>query len=175
MRIGLLTLAAFSGLASLASCSPQGAEIPKSICGTHVNAKLVEPLLRATGKVSESHTAGWGKRETNWCIVRVAGDESLRLKFAWHSDTMDPMKSASPNNNVTGLWEPTQMNLADKAALGDDGAIATTRCRTKPDNHFTLTLKLSHRSDVPHHRRDIEKFMRAYMPATMKAVGCTHP
>lgn len=140
-----------------------------------MNQKLVEPLLRTQGKVSESHTAGWGKRETNWCIVRVGGDESLRLKFAWHSDNVDPMKSASPNNNVTGLWEPARMTLADSAALGDDGAIATTRCRTKPNNHFTLTLKLSHRSDVPHLRGDVEKFMRAYMPATMKAVGCTHP
>jgi hypothetical protein len=67
------------------------------------------------------------------------------------------------------------MQLADDAALGDDGAIATTRCRTKPDDHFTLALKLTHRDGVPHLRSDIAKFMRAYMPATMKAVGCTHP
>ncbi|MER7199355.1 MULTISPECIES: hypothetical protein [unclassified Streptomyces] len=88
---------------------------------------------------------------------------------------MDPMKSASPNKNVTGLQDPVQMQLADNAALGDDGAIATTRCRTKPNSHFTLALKLNHRDGVPHLRRDIEQFMRAYMPATMKTVGCTHP
>ncbi|MGW6141048.1 hypothetical protein [Streptomyces sp. NPDC055140] len=172
--IGLLTLAVLSGLA-LPACSPQNPEIPESICGTRVDQNLTEPLLRATGKVSEWHTAGWGDRETNWCIVRVGKKESLRLKFAWHSDTVDPMKSASPNENVTGLQDPVQMQLADNAALGDDGAIATTRCQTKPNNHFTLALKLNHRDGVPRLRRDIEQFMRAYMPATMKAVGCTHP
>ncbi|MFF1359339.1 hypothetical protein [Streptomyces sp. NPDC058297] len=172
--IGLLPLAALSGIA-LSSCSPQHPEIPESICGTPVDQNLTQPLLRANGKVSEWHTAGWGKRETNWCIVRVGKEESLRLKFAWHSDTIDPMKSASPNKNVTGLQDPVQMQLADNAALGDDGAIATTRCRTKPNNHFTLTLKLNHRDGVPRLRRDVEQFMRAYMPATMKAVGCTHP
>lgn len=85
------------------------------------------------------------------------------------------MKSASPNKNVTGLWDPVRMRLADSAALGDDGAIATTHCRTKPNNHFTLTLKLTHKDGVPHLRQDVEQFMRAYMPATMKTVGCTPP
>ena len=173
--IGLLTLSVLSGLVSLSGCSAQRPEIPETICGTGVDQNLTDPLLRATGKVSEWHTAGWGERETNWCIVRVGKEESLRLKFAWHSDAMDPMKSASPNNNVTGLWAPAHMQLADSAALGDDGAIATTRCRTKPNDHFTLTLKLSHRDGVPRLRKEIEQFMRAYMPATMKAVGCTHP
>ncbi|MFI8786574.1 hypothetical protein [Streptomyces sp. NPDC055105] len=173
--IKLLTLAACSALASLSACSQQNAEIPKSICGTRVDQRLTKPLLRTTGKVSEWHTAGWGEKETNWCIVRAGKDESLRLKFAWHSDATDPMKSASPNNNVTGLWDPTRMSLADNAALGDDGAIATTRCRTKPNDHFTLALRLTHKDGVPRLRQDIEQFMRAYMPATMKTVGCTHP
>lgn len=67
------------------------------------------------------------------------------------------------------------MKLADRAAIGDDGAIATTRCQGDQIEYFTLTLKLAHDRKVPHLKSDINTFMRAYMPATMKTVGCTHP
>ncbi|WP_432164783.1 hypothetical protein [Streptomyces sp. bgisy031] len=109
------------------------------------------------------------------CTVSVDKSDAFDITLTWHADAIDPLKYASPNNSVTGLWDPERMNLADRAAVGDDGAIATTRCHGDQIEYFTLALKLAHDRKVPHLKSDINEFMRAYMPATMKAVGCTHP
>lgn len=174
-RIRLAAPAACIALTSLAACSGPTPEIPKKVCGTLVEPEFTKPLLRSTGKVSEWHTAGWGGKGRDVCTVSVDRTEALDITFTWHADAIDPLKYASPNNSVTGLWEPQRINLADRAALGDDGAIATTRCQGEPKEYFTLTLKLTHDRKIPHLRRNIEQFMRAYMPATMKTVGCTAP
>ncbi|MFG2653651.1 hypothetical protein [Streptomyces sp. NPDC048425] len=109
------------------------------------------------------------------CTVSVDRSEVFDVTLTWHSDSIDPLKYASPNNSVTGLWDPERVKLADRAAIGDDGAIATTRCQGDQAEYFTLALKLAYDRKVPHRKSDIDQFMRAYMPATMKAVGCTHP
>ncbi|MFC9612062.1 hypothetical protein [Streptomyces sp. NPDC056938] len=109
------------------------------------------------------------------CTVSVDRSEAFDVTLTWHPDSIDPLKYASPNNSVTGLWDPERMKLADRAAIGDDGAIATTRCQGDQIEYFTLTLKLAHDRKVPHLKSDINTFMRAYMPATMRTVGCTHP
>lgn len=162
-------------LLSLAACSGPRPEIPKKICGTRVDPKITKPLLRSTGKVSEWRTAGWGGKGHDVCTVSVDRSEAFDVTLTWHPDSIDPLKYASPNNSVTGLWDPERMKLADRAAIGDDGAIATTRCQGDQIEYFTLALKLAHDRKVPHLKSDINTFMRAYMPATMKTVGCTHP
>ncbi|MFB7757387.1 hypothetical protein ACFC18_48725 [Streptomyces sp. NPDC056121] len=171
-KFGSLALAA---LATLTSCSAQHVAPPKSICDTKVAKNLIEPLLQPSGKVSEWHSAGWGESGSAWCIVSVGQERALRFQFSWHPDSIDPLKFASPDDTVTGLWDPARMRLADSAAIGDNGAISTTRCKGGKGTHFTVALKLTQEGSVPHLRSDIEKFMRAYMPATMKTVGCTPP
>jgi hypothetical protein len=173
--VGPLTLATLSSLVTLTSCSAQHVTPPKSICGTKVARGLFEPLLKPSGKVSEWHSAGWGESGSAWCIVSVSKERTLRFQFSWHPDSIDPLKFASPDDTVTGLWDPTRMRLAESAAIGDNGAISTTRCKSGKGDHFTVALRLTQEGSVPHLRSDVEKFMRAYMPATMKTVGCTPP
>ncbi|MFK4144422.1 hypothetical protein [Streptomyces sp. NPDC004065] len=74
---------------------------------------------------------------------------------------------------MSGVTAPRRIAASYKAVVGTDGAIATTPCKTKGGEFFTLTLqlpqiKLTDRS----HRADIERFMRAYFPATVKTLGC---
>ncbi|MGW6360352.1 hypothetical protein ACWFR5_35630 [Streptomyces sp. NPDC055092] len=172
---GASALATFT-LLCVPACSAQDINIPRSICETPVKQRLTAPLLKPTGKLTEWHTAGWGGKETSVCIISIDKAEALRLRFAWHTDTIDPMKYSSLDNSVTGLWEPRRMrHLAESATLGDNGAIATTRCKGRGKWHFTLALKVTRDRKIVHQRNEIEQFMRAYMPATMKAVGCTHP
>ncbi|MFG3369000.1 hypothetical protein ACIPWY_10430 [Streptomyces sp. NPDC090032] len=172
---GACALATFT-LLCLPACSAQDISIPRSICDTPVEQKLTAPLLKRTGELSEWHTAGWGGKETSVCIISVDKTEALRFRFAWHTDIIDPMTYSSLDNSVTGLWEPRRVrHLAESATLGDNGAIATTRCEGRAKWHFTLALKVTRDQKIVHQRNDIEQFMRAYMPATMRAVGCTHP
>ncbi|MFA3837043.1 hypothetical protein [Streptomyces aureus] len=163
-------------LLCLPACSAQHISVPRSICDTPIDQELTAPLLKATGKLSEWHTAGWGGKGRSVCIVSVDKSEALRLRFAWHTDAIDPMKYSSLDNSVTGLWEPSRVrHLAESATVGDNGSIATTRCKGRGKWRFTLALKVSRDRQIVHQRKEIEQFMRAYMPATMKTVGCTHP
>ncbi|MFE9839280.1 hypothetical protein ACFYP4_29705 [Streptomyces sp. NPDC005551] len=86
---------------------------------------------------------------------------------------MNPMTAASPDDAVTGLQNPRPLRLADGAVAGDDGAIATTRCRDGSGaDHFTLALKVTRGKFDADRRVAIERFMRAYMPATVRTLGC---
>ncbi|MFE5008512.1 hypothetical protein ACFRJ3_28420 [Streptomyces sp. NPDC056696] len=172
---GASSLTAFAALC-LPACSTRNIDIPRQICDTPVAQGLAAPLLKSTGTFSEWHTAGWGEKGRSVCIVSVDRSEAIRLRFSWHTDSIDPMKYSSLDNSATGLWEPRRIHhLAESATLGDNGSIATTRCKGSGKWNFTLALKVTRDNEVVHQRAAIEKFMRAYMPATMKAVGCTHP
>ncbi|WP_330279859.1 hypothetical protein OHO83_27630 [Streptomyces sp. NBC_00569] len=172
---GLSAMAAFT-LFCLPACSARSIEIPKNICDTPVTQGLTAPLLKPAGELSEWHTTGWGEKGRSVCIVSVDRSEALRLRVSWHTDSIDPMKYSSLDNSATGLWEPRRIHhLAESATLGDNGSIATTRCKGKGKWNFTLALKVTRDRKIVHQRKAIDKFMRAYMPATMKTVGCTPP
>ncbi|MFI1534398.1 hypothetical protein [Streptomyces anandii] len=57
--------------------------------------------------------------------------------------------------------------------MGTNGAVSTTSCETSGGEYFTLTLQLPQiKLTDGTHRKDIERFMRAYFPATVKTLGC---
>ncbi|MDV9170187.1 hypothetical protein R6V09_08535 [Streptomyces sp. W16] len=55
--------------------------------------------------------------------------------------------------------------------MGTDGAISIAKCKTKGGDYFPLQIPPISLMDHTH-RKDIEKFMRAYFPATLKTLGC---
>jgi hypothetical protein len=149
--------------------------VPESLCGTPVSRNLSRSLLQPTGKVTEWTSAGFREQGTSaWCTVFVGGKEALSINFANHGGPMDPLATAaSPVNTVTGLQNPRRIHLADDAAVGDDGAIATTRCLDSSGaDHFTLALKVTRGKVSAQRSAAIEEFMRAYMPATVKTLHC---
>ncbi|MFD7709246.1 hypothetical protein [Streptomyces sp. NPDC059786] len=178
IRRDLLRTCTVAALASLlvTSCSGKLHDyaIPHSICETPISRQLTEPLLQPIGTVSEWTSVGFRTAgESSWCVVFVNGNDAVHVNFASHSGAMDPMSAASPDDPVTGLQNPRPIRLSDSAVIGDDGAIATTHCKDKAGaDHFTLALKVT-RGEVSARRTvAIERFMRAYMPATVRTLGC---
>ncbi|MEU1708258.1 hypothetical protein ABZ478_23265 [Streptomyces sp. NPDC005706] len=98
----------------------------------------------------------------------------MRFRFSWDADEADLMYLAKDTGKVSGVNAPRYLNGAPyKTLVGTDGAISQAVCKTKAGGYFTLTFQLPQvKLTDQSHRNDIEKFMRAYFPATVKALGC---
>ena len=97
----------------------------------------------------------------------------LRLRFSWDESVPDLMYVATNTGSVSGVTAPRRTNSPNDTVVGTDGAISTAPCKTKGGNYFTLTLQLPQVRQLDRtHRKDIERFMRAYFPATLKTLGC---
>ncbi|MFF7332432.1 hypothetical protein [Streptomyces sp. NPDC008150] len=158
---------------SLTSCSPSP-KIPRAICQTPISRKLSAAILQPTDGIRERTSSGFGKPgQWSYCKVYVGEEQAMEIKLATHGGSMDPMKAAYPGDAVFRLQNPRRIRLADDAVVGDDGAIATTRCLDSSGaDHFTLTLKVTRGRADAQRRVVIERFMRAYMPATVKSLHC---
>ncbi|SOD84447.1 hypothetical protein SAMN06272765_1827 [Streptomyces sp. Ag109_G2-15] len=83
------------------------------------------------------------------------------------------MYLATGTGAVSGVSSPRPIDYRYKTIVGTDGAISQAPCKTKGGNYFTLTLQLPQiKLTDQTHRKDIEKFMRAYFPATIRTLGC---
>lgn len=97
----------------------------------------------------------------------------LEFRFSWDNSQTDLMYLATGSGSVSNVMSPRSITAPYKAVIGTDGAIATTPCKTKGGEYFTLTLQLPQiKLTDQTHRKDIEKFMRAYFPATVRTLGC---
>ncbi|MBP2049640.1 hypothetical protein J2Z21_002571 [Streptomyces griseochromogenes] len=80
---------------------------------------------------------------------------------------------AEETGSVSRVTDAREINFKYETLVGTDGAVAAARCKTKTGDHFALTLQLPQIEPTDQsHRKDIEKFMRAYFPATVKTLGC---
>ncbi|MET9774216.1 hypothetical protein ABZ023_08060 [Streptomyces sp. NPDC006367] len=148
--------------------------LPQSLCGTRITPNDLEPLIPAEGAITERNDVDRSDPSpSSWCSLNVGGKEAVDVRFAWHSDLVDPLEIANSLNSISQLQMPERVNKAPDMVVGNDGAIATTTCRSKRGAYFTLSvlLKAGNPTDTGH-RRDIEKFMRAYFPATVKTLKC---
>ncbi|GGX66470.1 hypothetical protein GCM10010510_08320 [Streptomyces anandii JCM 4720] len=97
----------------------------------------------------------------------------LEFHFSWDDSETDLIYLATGSGSVSNVTAPRSITAPYKTVIGTDGAIATTPCKTKGGEYFTLTLQLPQIKLMDQtHRNDIEKFMRAYFPATVKTLGC---
>ncbi|MFI6618681.1 hypothetical protein [Streptomyces sp. NPDC050528] len=103
-------------------------------------------------------------------------DPVLDFQFSWDDTARDLMYLAKDTGSVSGIREPRAIDFTYKTIVGTDGAISIAPCKTNGGKYFTLTLQVPQISLMDHtHRKDIEKFMRAYFPATLKTLGCKGP
>ncbi|WP_434595692.1 hypothetical protein [Streptomyces sp. A5-4] len=145
----------------------------QEICGTKVSKSAVAPLLKPAGEVDEYNRIDRESEVSAPCDVTVDKQSVLEIKFFWHSGKMDPLSVAKDGkSSIYSLQSPRRINLADGAVIGNDGAIATIACKTKGGDHFTLALKTTRNIEGGEQRNAIETFMRSYMPATVKTLGC---
>ncbi|MEV0485532.1 hypothetical protein AB0I69_33620 [Streptomyces sp. NPDC050508] len=163
----LLSILAFS------CTSSTGHEIPKAICGTPVDPALTRPLVNAADDFHEFTRVERSKAITAPCALLEGRDPVLEFRFSWDDTKTDLMYLALDTGTISRVTEPRSIDFAYKTIVGTDGAISTTPCKTDGGDYFTLTVQVPQIGLMDHtHRKDIEKFMRAYFPATIKTLGC---
>lgn len=158
---------------SLSCARPARDDVPDAICGTRIDPALTRQLVPATAGWREYSRVDRTRAITAPCLV-FAGDEVvLSLQFSWRPVATDLLYLAKEAGAVSGVTEPRSISFGYKTVIGTDGAISQTSCRIHGSNYFTLTLQLPQiKLTDQTHRKDIEKFMRAYFPATVKTLGC---
>ena len=173
-REGALLLGAVLLSAFPVSCDgPAGGVIPQVICGTRVDPALTRPLVTSTNDLDEYNRVDRSEAITAPCLLLSDDAVVLRFRFSWDTYEENPLDLARSSGSVSSVTQPRTIDSPYKTVIGTDGAISTTPCKTPGGKYFTLTLqlpqvKLTDRS----HRQDIEKFMRAYFPATVGTLGC---
>ncbi|MET8577531.1 hypothetical protein [Streptomyces sp. NPDC005012] len=161
-------------LASLNACDAAKEDVPQSLCGTPISPGLSTPLLGGGGSVREWKSAGFREpASAAWCLISVDDKEVVQLWFSAGGGKPDLMKLARSGPTI-GLFEPHPVKgIGDDAVLANDGAISIASCRdTGGAESFLLALKMADGPMKPGRERDVERFMRAYMPATVKSLNC---
>ncbi|MFD7301722.1 hypothetical protein ACFV83_12465 [Streptomyces pharetrae] len=149
--------------------------LPESLCGTRIGPDLLRPLLPQDEAVTVDDDVDRERpRPSAWCVVYANGEEAIGLRYAWHSDPVDPLEIANSTSSVSQLELPQYVALPGaRAVVGNTGAIATTSCRTSEGSYFTLSVLLEGVNvTADSYRSSLEDFMRAYFPATVKTLGC---
>ncbi|MEU1459912.1 hypothetical protein ABZ467_04305 [Streptomyces sp. NPDC005727] len=165
------------GLAVLmVSCNrPVRSEIPDVICGTRIDPALTRQLGTPTGDWHEYNRFHRAEETTAPCLIRSSNNVILNFRFSWRPVATDLMYLAKDTGSVSRVTEPRDVHVrsSNRTVVGTDGAISQTACKNKGGKYFTLTLQLPQvKLTDQSHRNDIEKFMRAYFPATLKTLGC---
>jgi hypothetical protein len=170
----LLGLSALLVSVCAVSCNdPADHEIPKAICGTHVDPLVSRPLVTSDEDLHEFTRVDRSEAITAPCVLLSGPDPVLDFGFSWDTNATDLMYLATGSGSVSHVTDPRAIDFAYKTIVGTDGAISIAPCKTKRGSYFTLTLQLPQVKLMDQtHRRDIEKFMRAYFPATIKTLGC---
>ncbi|MEW2133462.1 hypothetical protein [Streptomyces sp. NPDC005435] len=160
--------------ATVASCSPGSGRIPGTICGTRVDPSLSRPLLAPSNEWSEYNRVVRAEAITAPCLVLAQHQVAMRLRFSWDDSAADLMHLANDTGDISRVSSPRYLAENPHEMLGGtDGAISQAPCKSRTGNYFTLTLQLPQiKLTDQTHRDDIEKFMRAYFPATLKSLGC---
>ncbi|MEU3658564.1 hypothetical protein AB0E77_02155 [Streptomyces sp. NPDC032940] len=163
------------GLALLAvSCgSREKPERPEQICGTPVDWKLVDPLADFPEGVHEYSRVDRSELVSAPCVLSSGDERMMEFHFYWTSDTPGFAQRSKFDPVFTDVVEWRKANIGDEAIVGRNGAIASTSCKTARGNHFTLKLHLPQASILDEgNRAEVDAFMRAYFPATVKTLKC---
>jgi hypothetical protein len=158
---------------SLSACVTSKPQVPRSLCRTPVSPELSAPLL-GSGVVSEWTSASFREpASSSWCVVHVDRKEVLQLWFSAGGGKPDLGKLAM-NGPTIGLFDPHPVEgIGEQAVVANNGAMASTPCRDSGGaDSFLLAVKLTKSPMKPGRERDVERFMRAYMPATVKSLNC---
>jgi hypothetical protein len=173
-KYGLVGALLLGLVISVSTFSDSGGDrIPSVVCGTKTDTDLIRPLLTSTKDLRESSRVERSEAVSAPCTLLSEGRPVLELFFYWTSDApklVGRSRYDSIFRNVS-QWRP--VDLADEAVIGTNGAIVSAPCKTSRSAHFVLELHLPEANITDESRRkDIEKFMRAYFPATLETLNC---
>lgn len=174
INVGFAVLTVMSLSAFTVSCDKSADHaIPKRICGTPVDPDITRPLVTSTDEFHEFNRVDRATAITAPCVLLSGKESVLDFRFSWDEKAPDLMYLAKDTGSVSGVADPRSIDFTYKTLVGTDGAISTAPCKTKGGEHFTLTLQLPQIKLLDgSHRKDIDKFMRAYFPAAVKTLNC---
>ncbi|MFD9629564.1 hypothetical protein [Streptomyces violascens] len=173
IRKAMLAAAALA-LAAAGCAESHDYAIPKDACGVPIDSALLSPLLPPGKKLTQDkYDAG---AESPRCRLAVDTDRVVYLNGDVIPTDTDPIK-LDPRG-MQRMGHPSAVSLGDGAQVADWGAIAFADCTYQgKKQRFVALVQLE--KPVPEkvsERRDaLVSFLRAYLPAAMKAQGCTRP
>jgi hypothetical protein len=172
-RVFSLVVAFPLSVLGLTCCSSDDGVVSTTICGTPIMPDLTRLIVTSTKNLHEFNRVERAEAITAPCVLLSGRDPVIEFRFSWDDKATDLMYLATGVGSVSSVTRPQKINFGYKTIVGTDGAISTTPCKTKGGDYFTLTLQLPQiKLTDQTHRKDIEKFMRAYFPATIKTLGC---
>ncbi|MEU9589977.1 hypothetical protein ACGF7W_12960 [Streptomyces sp. NPDC048219] len=107
------------------------------------------------------------------CTLFSGDDRMMEFHFYWTSDTpgFAHRSRFDPVFRDVSQWRTA--NIGDEAVVGRNGAIVSASCDTARGRYFTLKLHLPQASILDEENlAEVEAFMRAYFPATVKTLRC---
>ncbi|MEU6087395.1 hypothetical protein ABZ865_11405 [Streptomyces sp. NPDC047085] len=170
----LLNLAALPLTFLTASCARSSDQaLPRMICGTQIDPDLTRALVSSRHDLHEFSRVDRSSAVSAPCVLLSGRDPVINLHFWWADGPADLREMAEGAGTVSRVTDARKIAFRYEAVVGTDGAIAASRCMSKTGDHFALTLQLPQiKLTDQSHRKDIEKFMRAYFPATLRTLGC---
>jgi hypothetical protein len=148
-------------------------EPPKSICGTPVDWKLVDPLVDSTEDLHEYNRVDRSEAISAPCTL-FSGDERLmEFHFYWSSGAPGFAQRSKFDPVFVDVSQWREADIGDEAVVGTNGALVSGPCVNDGGRYFILKLHLPKASILDEgNRAEIEAFMRAYFPATGKTLNC---
>ncbi|WP_043676803.1 hypothetical protein [Streptomyces xylophagus] len=173
MNVRQILTAVTLSLLAVSCDSSADRELPRAICGTPIDPTVTRPLMTSTDDLHEFTRVDRSEEITAPCVLLSGRDPVLEFSFSWDNTARDLMYLATDTGSTSGIRQPRGIDFTYKTIVGTDGAISIAPCKTKRGNYFTLTLQAPQMPLTDQtHRKDIERFMRAYFPATLKTLGC---
>jgi hypothetical protein len=160
--------------ATVTACGASDADqVPDVVCGTPVSPDLTRPLLPSTEDLTEWTRVDRREAISAPCTLLSNGDPVLELRFYWSMDAPNMAERSRYDSFFRDVAEWRPIKLGNEAIVGTNGSIVSAPCESGRNKHFTLEMHLPKAKITDYGlRKDIEKFMRAYYPDTLKTLSC---
>ncbi|MFI2374980.1 hypothetical protein ACH5AO_07925 [Streptomyces sp. NPDC018964] len=146
---------------------------PEKICGTSVDWELAEPLVESAEDLHEYSRVDRSEAISAPCTLFSGDDREMEFNFYWTSDAPGLAQRSEFDPVLKDVSQGRKANIGEEAVIGRNGAIVSASCITDRGRYFTLKLHLPQASILDEaNRAKVEKFMRAYFPATVKTLNC---
>lgn len=160
-------------LAGTAGCAQgQKYAVPRDVCGVEVPSALLKPLLPPGDSFKQRKTQEGGEDITG-CAMDVDKRRELTFQASLVAADLDPLQVKS--TNLLRAGNPQKADIGSDARIADNAAMAYSTCTYKGEQHrYVVELWMQNPpTDVDERRKDLTRFITAYLPAAQKAAGCT--
>ncbi|MET9695373.1 hypothetical protein ABZY31_00350 [Streptomyces sp. NPDC006529] len=145
--------------------------VPGDVCGVPLEPALLEPLLPPGKKLEQTPYAS--RPAAPRCDITVDKQGGLTIRGDVTEPGLDLIKEQGDQLNRAG--NPRKIDVGDQGWVSDAMVIAAARCtyQGKPSAFVVEAFPPVKTDDLPKRREALTAFIKGYLPAAQKAVGCT--